>query len=106
MVAYRKYKNIRYRKVPNNWRSTVEKRDLSKRNHKKPTNPLVLELLEGGTFFLVVEGMSKTYGRIQRPFATGMYGTARNHGKRLRVHHFEDVDNDEYGFLVWMENVS
>jgi hypothetical protein len=74
---------------------------MKNRKRKSPTSPLVLELLKGKTLFVASE--STTHGRVPRPFATGIYSTAKTHGKRLRVYHYEDIDNDEYGFICWMD---
>lgn len=97
---------LKYRTVPTSWRSAVEKRDLKNRKLRSVESPIVKELLEGKTLLIIPENIKKHSGRVQRPFVTGMYGVAKTHGRRLRVHYFANIDNEEYGYLVWMEKAS
>ncbi len=95
---------VSYRVVPNSWRSSVEKPD--RRRKREPQKPIAVDLLSGKTVFVTVDSPEVERMHKQRPFATWLYSCAVRHGKRLRVHRFDDVDKEEYGWLMWMEKAS
>jgi hypothetical protein len=68
------------------------------RNRRPAVNPMVVDLLEGKTVFAYIED------RTHMSFGS-LYSVAYTHGKILRMHQFDDIDDEVFkGYLIWMEN--
>jgi hypothetical protein len=87
---------IRYKPVHRSWRKSIDVRTI--RNRKKPTNPMVLDLLAGKTIFAYKDGRNAdSFGSL--------YAVAASNGKVLRMYQTDDLDDEVYkGLLIWMES--
>jgi len=89
-------KGLKYKIVPKGWRQYAGP-PRNDRNRRPVQNPMVIDLLEGKTVFAYIED------RTHMSFGS-LYSVAYSHGKILRMHQFDDIDDDIFkGYLIWME---